>query len=150
MRIRTLLVDDSPETLEALMLLYTSNPEMEVVGTATNAVEAVTFLESTSIDLISIDIYLGDDNGFHLCTRIHHLYPSVFIAMCSLEDDEVYKRIAEQAGARYFLSKPITLDDIWNLIHDLRQFQGGNSERADLCLDDLNDSEWIVRILGAP
>ncbi|WDL96517.1 response regulator transcription factor [Alicyclobacillus sp. ALC3] len=148
MQIRTLLVDDSPETLEALALLYGSNQEIEVVGTVQTASEALTFLESTSIDLISVDIHLGADNGFHLCSEIHESYPDVFVAMCSLEDDDSYRHMAQQTGAQYYMGKPITQADIWGLVHHLRRRQGVDLEHSDSREDDVRDLDWVVRFLG--
>lgn len=145
MRIRTLLVDDSPETLDALSLLYAMNPVVDVVGRTKNAAETLSLLKSTSVDLVSLDIHLGSDNGLELCSQIYERHPSVFISICSLEEDEAYRVLAKQCGAHYFLAKPITSDDIDHLVRHIQQIQACGEH--DLVPKSLDESNWIEQIL---
>ncbi|MCL6445151.1 MAG: response regulator [Alicyclobacillus sp.] len=145
MRIRTLLVDDSPETLDALSLLYATNPMIDVVGRTNNATETLSFLDSVSVDLVSLDIHLGSDNGLQLCSQINERHPSVFVSICSLEEDEEYRAMARLAGAKFFLPKPVTFDDIDQLIHEVRRLQ--TSDGNDSVAGDSSELNWMEQVL---
>ena len=83
--VRVLLVDDMPDILEVLELMFSFQPDVKVVGTARNNAEAQIVLNHKAVDIISIDIYMGSDNGFDLCRAVHRTMPQVFITMCSSE-----------------------------------------------------------------
>jgi DNA-binding response OmpR family regulator len=123
MKIRTLLVDDSPETLDTLYLLFASHPDVEVVDAVHTVSEAVEVLNTTGIDLVSIDIQLKFGSGFQLCAYVHDRYPDVFITMCSAEAHERNQTLASQAGAHHFLAKPLNLHDIGDLMVRYKTFR---------------------------
>jgi DNA-binding NarL/FixJ family response regulator len=145
MKIRTLLVDDSPETLETLSLMYASHPQFEVVGTVHTVSEAVGFLKEKAVELVSIDIQLRFGSGFQLCAHVHEHYPEVFITMCSVEGRDLYQTLAYQNGAHHFLTKPITRRDIDDLVMrytDFRhRFHESETQRS-------HDEVWIGQILA--
>ncbi|KUO95386.1 response regulator [Ferroacidibacillus organovorans] len=114
--IRILLVDDYPETLEALTQLYELHENVKVGGYALNGTELMKILAQETFDIISIDIQLGKENGLKLCESIHRNDPDAFILMCSLEASEATQKDAARAGASYFLAKPITSTSVRDAI----------------------------------
>ncbi|GMA64788.1 response regulator [Alicyclobacillus fastidiosus] len=115
MKVRVLLVDDSREALELLELLY-SFRNADVVGTALNFEQAKEIIERNNIDIISIDINMGEFCGFDLCRTVRRTRPNVFITMCSASDSEQDQRMANSCGAHYYLQKPIGFNDIDELM----------------------------------
>lgn len=114
--VRVLLVDDMPDILEVLELMFSFQPDVEIVGTARNNDEALAILKHKTVDIISIDIYMGSYNGFDLCRAIRRSMPNVFITMCSSEGSPANRRLALSLGAHFFLEKPIRLEDVQSLV----------------------------------
>ncbi|MCF8568133.1 response regulator [Alicyclobacillus tolerans] len=114
--VKVLIVDDSFETLETLSLLYSNRTDIQVVGAVQTGDEATEFLKNNDADIVSIDIELRAENGIALCKKLHGTYPNLFITMCSVEDSLKNRELSSQAGARYFLPKPVSTSDIGNLL----------------------------------
>jgi response regulator of citrate/malate metabolism len=128
MSFRVLLVDDRPEILEVLELLYSKVAELQIVGKARNIAEAKECLRLESVDVISIDIYLGCESGFDLCEFVTEAMPHIFITMCSSEGSTDNKRMAQSCGARFFLEKPVTIENLSDLVGAYLQFTETRSE----------------------
>ena len=136
MTVKTLLVDDSIDTLEVLSLHFGGYTDIEIVATARNMQETLDICSSQPVELISIDIQLGTENGFDLCKKIREKLPHIFITMCSMEFDSEYQRRATDAGAHYFLAKPVSFTDISHLMLSYIQFHSklklGNQDSGSL------------------
>ncbi|QSO48359.1 response regulator transcription factor [Alicyclobacillus mengziensis] len=107
--IRMLIVDDFIETAESLSQLYSLNKDVEIVGLAQNAEQLWQFLREQEVHFVSLDIEIGHENGLELCQVLHEKYPNIFIVMCSIEATIENIRRATEAGAAYFLAKPISM-----------------------------------------
>lgn len=64
MKIRTLIVDDEPLARERLSKLLSQEPEIEIVGEATNGREALATIEAESPDLMFLDVQMPELDGF--------------------------------------------------------------------------------------
>ncbi|KYP81102.1 response regulator [Ferroacidibacillus organovorans] len=138
--IKILLVDDYPETLEALSQLYELHSNVKIGGCALNGAELFKILEKdNTFDIISIDIQLGKENGLQLCEEIYQKYPNSFILMCSLEASEANQKEAIRAGASYFLAKPISSTSIRKVIevYKATRMKRAFPEQFDHWVDDL-------------
>ena len=122
MPIRVLLVDDSEETLEVLETQYGLHREIEVVATVENAANALGVLAAQAVDLVSIDIELGAQNGLELCSQLRRQYRNLFVAICSVEADGWMREKARRAGAQCLLEKPLYYSDIEELIRMYKSF----------------------------
>lgn len=120
--VRILLVDDIPDALEVLEMIFAVNPNVEIVGTARNNDEALEVLKHTVVDLISIDIYMGMYNGFDLCRTVRRKMPQIFITMCSSEGSLENRRFASSLGAHFFLEKPVSIKNVSDLIDSYQQW----------------------------
>lgn len=123
MSMRMLLVDDSPELLDVMESMYRFK-RVDVVGTARGNEEAQDILNKKSVDVISIDIYMGKYCGFDLCRTVRRTLPHVFITMCSGEASVEMKDIASSCGSHYFLEKPIGVENIDALVQTYHEWSG--------------------------
>jgi two-component system response regulator PilR (NtrC family) len=130
MSVRVLLVDDQPEILEVLELLYSMVSGLKIVGKARNISEAKECLRRQEVDVISIDIFLGRENGFDLCQFVTEAMPHIFITMCSSEGSADNRRTAQLYGARFFLEKPVKVENLTDLVGAYHQFAESLSELA--------------------
>ena len=138
--IRMVIVDDCIETAETLSNLYALRDDVEVVGIVQSGEQLWRILGQTDVDLVSLDIQLGHENGLELCQLLHKKYPRVFIVMCSVEETIENRRLALEAGATHFLSKPITMNCVSETVQMcLDHGIGANHAEPPLTLENLDD-----------
>jgi DNA-binding NarL/FixJ family response regulator len=68
--IRVAIVDDHPVVREGMAALLAAQPDLEVVGGAGSLEEARTLLAAGGIDVLLLDIRLGDDSGLRLLETV--------------------------------------------------------------------------------
>lgn len=105
-RIRVLLVDDHPIFLEGLYtILRLRDPEIEVVGTATNGDEALTLERELEPDVVLLDIRMPVHDGVTVAREMCRRRPEVKIIMLTTFDDRQLLTDAVRAGAKGYLVK---------------------------------------------
>jgi len=144
--IRVLIVDDSPETLQVLALQYRLHPDITVLRTAQCISEALKVCDTTTIDIVSIDVQLHHESGFELCKKVLERYPGVFVTMCSVEAYAKQRSAVQHAGAHYFLEKPIRLEDIHKLFDAYQDFRSRPAAFQDV--GSSKDDEWFNKLLS--
>ncbi|KAB2906325.1 MAG: MinD/ParA family protein [Anaerolineae bacterium] len=114
--IKVLLVDDIPETRENLRKLLAFETDIEVVGAASTGREGLEIAAATKPDVILMDINMPDMDGITATEEIKKSVPSAAVVMMSVQSESDYLRRAMLAGARDFLTKPISGDDLYSTI----------------------------------
>lgn len=110
--IKVVLVDDFMETIESLSMIYMLQRHINIVGSANNSEQLWGILSEREVDIVSLDIELGYENGLEICKMLHEKYPDIFVVMCSVEATVLNRKLANEAGASHFLAKPITQKDV--------------------------------------
>ena len=77
--IKVLVVDDSPVVQELLVHILSTDPEIQVIGTADNGEEALEAVKNTKPDVITMDIHMPKANGFDATRRIMETYPTPIV-----------------------------------------------------------------------
>lgn len=129
-KIRVLIVDDIPETRESLRKLLYFESDLEVVGTAASGEDAVRQTKETRPDIVLMDINMPGMDGITATETITQRFPYAQVIMMSVQADADYLRRSMLAGAREFLTKPFTADDLVNSIR--RVYELGLSRRVTL------------------
>src|SRR5699024_965484 len=103
---RVLIVDDETMTLKNLVAIVEADPELEVVGTADDGVDALQHIRDSRPSVVVMDLYLpGEFDGVETIRRVQNLLnPPTMIAATSF-DLESYTRGALEAGAVGFILK---------------------------------------------
>lgn len=104
---RVLLVDDHPLMREGIASMIASQPDMEVVGEASDGLEAMIKAKELSPDLILMDIQMPGIDGIEATRQIIKDLPAVVIVMLTVRDDEEKLFEAIKCGARGYLLKNI-------------------------------------------
>lgn len=106
--IRVLIVEDSPVAQEFLTYIFSSNPEIEVVGVAENGVEAVEMAGRIRPDIITMDIHMPIMDGFEATRKIMETTPTPIVVVSSStrvkEIDSTFR--AMEAGALAVILRP--------------------------------------------
>lgn len=122
-RIRVVLADDHEMVLHGVEAMLAHFPEeIEVVGRATAANEALNVVERERPDVLLCDIRLGKDSGLDLCRRAKAGRPELQIVFLTVYDDEQYLYQALRAEASGYILKRV---DGIELVGHLRRVQEG-------------------------
>ena len=105
--IRVLIVDDSATARLLLTKLLTSDPDIEVVGTANDGAEAVARALELRPNLITMDIRMPRMDGLEATRRIMEQIPTPIIVVSADTDPATPGRIAE-LGVDAFFAKPFS------------------------------------------
>ena len=126
-RIRVLIVDDIPETRDHLAKLLGFESDVEVAGTASSGAEAITQATKLLPDVILMDINMPDMDGIAATERLSSQVPTAAVVMMSVQGEADYLRRSMLAGAREFLVKPFSSDE---LTASIRQVYSREKEKA--------------------
>ncbi len=103
-KIRILLVDDHVILRAGLRALLGAEPDMEVVGEASEGTEAVARTEQLLPDVVLMDISMPVMDGLEATRRINQAHPEVKVLVLTIHDDEEYLfQILEAGGAGYLV-----------------------------------------------
>ena len=111
-KIRILIVDDLPETRDNVRKLLQFEPDVEVVGQAGNGQEAIDLARKEQPDIILMDINMPIVDGISASQSITQSVPRCQIIIMSVQSEADYLRQAMLAGARDFLMKPFSGDEL--------------------------------------
>jgi pilus assembly protein CpaE len=111
-QIRVLIVDDIPETRDHLTKLLGFESDIEVVGSAASGSEALTMAGKLTPDVILMDINMPDMDGIAATEKLSASVPSAAVVMMSVQGESDYLRRSMLAGAREFLVKPFSSDEL--------------------------------------
>jgi DNA-binding NarL/FixJ family response regulator len=104
-RLRILLVEDHPVFRMGLVALLSSLDGLDVVAEADSIETAVAAVEQHEIDVVMMDLNLGDDSGVEATRRIVALRPQIGVLVVTMLDDDDTVFAAMRAGARGYLLK---------------------------------------------
>jgi len=118
-QIRVLIVDDIPETRDHLSKLLGFESDIEVVGTAASGREAIEVAAKLTPDVILMDINMPDMDGISATERLSAEVPAAAVVMMSVQGEADYLRRSMLAGAREFLVKPFSSDELTSSIRQV-------------------------------
>jgi len=109
---RILLADDHALLREGLRGIIDSQPDMEVVGEASDGLEAIVKANELRPDLILMDIQMPGCDGLEATLKIKQALPDTVIVMLTVRDDEEKLFAALKYGAQGYLVKDIRARDL--------------------------------------
>jgi pilus assembly protein CpaE len=111
-QIRVLIVDDIPETRDHLSKLLGFEGDIDVVGAAASGAEAIQLATSLTPDVVLMDINMPDMDGITATEQLAQAVPTAAVVMMSVQGEADYLRRSMLAGAREFLVKPFSSDEL--------------------------------------
>jgi DNA-binding NarL/FixJ family response regulator len=144
--IRILTVDDHPLLQEGLAAVIRSQPDMVLIGQASNSRDAIQQFRKLQPDVTLMDLRLPDMSGIDAMIAIQTQFPEArIIVMTSFEGDGPVQR-ALQAGARSYILKNMPPREIADVI---RKVHAGKkhvpTEIAATIVDHLGDEKLTDR-----
>ena len=117
--IRILIVDDIRETRENVRKLLQFESDLEVIGHAATGGEAIDMAEKQRPDIILMDINMPDADGISASQTITGRVPGTQVIIMSVQSEADYLRRAMLAGARDFLMKPFSGDELVEAVRNV-------------------------------
>src|SRR5215469_7740236 len=114
--IRILVVDDSPDMVQNVQKLLYFDPDIQIAGSAANAEEAFARIPTVHPDVVLMDINLRDRYDGMQATQLITQRWQTCVVMMSVQREPEYIQHAMMLGARGYLTKPFTGDELTETI----------------------------------
>jgi DNA-binding NarL/FixJ family response regulator len=126
---KLIIVDDHSLFRSALVHLFNSQPDFEVVGEAGTIKESLILVETYRPDLIIMDVGLPDGSGLDAIPKLRHKKPEVNIVFLTVHssDESVFSAIRQ--GAKGFLMKDIAAPALLTALRGLQRGELAVSRR---------------------
>jgi DNA-binding NarL/FixJ family response regulator len=119
--IRIVIAEDQPHVRRSAAHLLSQESDMEVVGQASNGVEAVELARVLQPDVVLMDLHMPVKGGVAATREIIQLLPATqILVLTTLDDDETVFE-AVRAGAHAYLLKDATEDELLDTIRALKR-----------------------------
>jgi DNA-binding NarL/FixJ family response regulator len=122
--IRAMIVDDHALFRRGLEMVLEEEPDIELVGQASDGAEAVEKAAESLPDVVLMDIRMPRSSGIEACRAMKEAAPSAKIVILTISDEEEDLFEAIRAGASGYLLKDIPLDEVADAV---RAVHGGQS-----------------------
>jgi len=134
-----LIVDDEVNICEALGFALEDKYDVNI---AHNGKEALSILSKTNVDVVLLDMRLGNESGLDILQDIKHEFPDVEVIIITAYGTIKNSVEAVQLGAFYYLTKPVDLNELFIYVHKALQKRKASNqieERAnELCGVNIN------------
>jgi DNA-binding NarL/FixJ family response regulator len=118
-RNKILIVDDHPLVQRGLRQLFDESPDLCAPWAAPTSVEALDLVCEHDPDLAIVDVSLEKCNGIELVKQLHAHYPDLPVLVVSMHDEMLYTERALAAGARGYIMKQASDDEMLQAVRDV-------------------------------
>jgi two-component system, NarL family, response regulator NreC len=159
---RVVVVDDHAVVRSGIKLLLDSHEDIEVVGEAGNAKDAIFSVREQKPDVILLDLVMPGEGGIEVLPKLLKEAPDAKVLVLSMQDDPSYVREAFAAGASGYVLKEAADEEVVTAIREIasggsyvhptlgaRMVAADAADRAAAEADPLSDREReILRLLA--
>lgn len=119
--IRVVLVDDQSAVRSGVQAFLSVQPDIEVVGEASNGAEALAIVAQVHPDVVLMDVRMPVLDGVAATKRMRAAYPEIQIVLFTTFDSDGYVHEGVQAGAAGYLLKNASVQAIVEALHTASQ-----------------------------
>jgi DNA-binding NarL/FixJ family response regulator len=120
-RVRVLLAEDHQLVRAGIRSLLEQMPDVDVVGEADNGRAALNLIESSSPDIVLMDVGMPEMNGLEATRRVTASFPSVSVLILSMHANPEYVIQALRAGAKGYLIKGASVEELQMAVRALQR-----------------------------
>lgn len=114
--IRVVIVDNTDSVRYGLSLALESYEDIQVVGEASDGLQAIQQCQELCPDVVVMDIVMPNMSGIEASRVIRRQYPQTQIILLSSFIDDFPKADLQQVDARFMFSKGVSLDQLYSAI----------------------------------
>ncbi|WP_010247421.1 AAA family ATPase [Acetivibrio cellulolyticus] len=131
-KIKVVIVDDTEETRNNVKTLISFEKRIEVIGEAENGEEAIFIVKESRPDIVLMDINMPVMDGIKATEEISLNVPETAVIIMSVQGESEYLRKAMTAGAKDFLNKPFSSDDLITTILKTYDIESQRRQRSNV------------------
>jgi two-component system response regulator NreC len=160
--IKVVLVDDHAVVRSGLRLLLDAHEDIEVVGEAGNAKDAIFRARALKPDVLLLDVVMPGQSGIEVLPTLLKESPETRVLVLSMQDDPSYVREAFAAGASGYVLKEAADEEVVSAVREIadgghyvhpalgaRMVAADAQERAAAEADPLSEREReVLRLLA--
>ncbi len=146
--IQLAIADDHELIRSGLEMIIGSHADMKVSIAAGSYHELIDALKTTSVDLLILDLNLGDMNGLQTIEQIISAYPDMPILVLSAYAEEVYALRAFKSGAMGYLNKAVVSSELIDAIQTILKGERYISQSCEEVLPLGTDLDKESRNIG--
>jgi DNA-binding NarL/FixJ family response regulator len=120
-KIKIVLVDDHRLFLDGIKSLLSEVDFIDIIGEASSGNEALDMLTNIKPDIIMMDISMKGLSGIDVSKEITMLYPDIKIMILSMHTNEEFVINAIKAGAKGYLSKDTSKEELLDAIQIIQE-----------------------------
>src|SRR5439155_22883558 len=120
-KIRLLLADDHTLVRQGLRNILASEPDLEIVGEASDGNQAVELAQELLPDVVLTDIRMGEWDGVTATRRIRAAVPSARVIVLTNSDEAALVFASIRAGASGYLLKEVQSEQLINAVRHVAQ-----------------------------
>jgi DNA-binding NarL/FixJ family response regulator len=121
--IRIVVVDDHPIVRDGLRALFSTVPDVEVVGEAADADTALREITLLRPDVLLLDVHMPGGTGLEVLPRLRQASPETHVLLLTMDDDAETALEAVQLGADGYLVKGASQDEIMRAVRAVHDGQ---------------------------
>ncbi|MEE9376696.1 MAG: response regulator [Candidatus Lokiarchaeia archaeon] len=114
---KVLIVDDAQFTRNMLKNIINKIEEIEVIGEASNGVEAISLYKKLNPDLVTMDLVMPEKGGIEATEEILKINSKAMIVVVSALGQEALVLEAAKKGAKDFIQKPFKTEQILEVMN---------------------------------
>jgi DNA-binding NarL/FixJ family response regulator len=118
---KVLITDDQVMIRKGLKQLLEIGNDIEVIGEASSGMECIKLLETLDPDIIFMDLKMSGISGIESTRLICQKNPHAKVIILTIYEDEQYVTEAIQAGAKGYVLKQVTRDELAKIVHSVLQ-----------------------------
>jgi DNA-binding NarL/FixJ family response regulator len=120
-RIRVLIADDDPAFLRSLEQLIEGQPELTVIASAANGLEAVELTDRLDPDAVVLDLHMPLLDGVSATVRLRRDHPNICLIALTGDEAPGLHRAVREAGADEVLMKSELIDGLVERLYAARR-----------------------------
>jgi DNA-binding NarL/FixJ family response regulator len=142
-KIRVLVADDHEMIRQAVVMMLSQEPDIEVVGEAGDGAEAVRIATEMMPDVVLMDVRMPRRSGIEATTQIKEISPTTRIVMLTVSDEEADLYDAVKAGASGYLLKHTPVEEIAEAVRNV--FTGQSQISPSMATKLLSEFQTMVK-----
>ncbi len=142
---KVLIIDDEPSILTALKFALEDEFEVDIT---TNVHDGLDIIKNKNIDIVLLDLYLGEINGLEVLGMIRMSYPGVIVIAMTAYGSIESSVEAIQRGAYYYITKPIDINSLKILMRKALDYKNLSEEIEDLKRDRTQEEFSLDEIIS--
>jgi two-component system, NarL family, response regulator NreC len=132
--VNIILADDHNIVRKGLQAILSGESDFHIIGEASDGLETVEKVQQLQPDILVLDIMMGGINGLEVTRQLSKKCPKTGIVILSMHSNEAYVLEALRSGARAYILKDNTTEDLVRAIREVaagrRYLSAPLSERA--------------------